>query len=236
MEVLHTNPADKGVRASADPTARIEQAILQGVLFPNERLVEHELAARFNANRGAVRTALAVLEQKNLVVRERNRGARVRAVTESEAIEIMELRGAIEALTARHAALNVNETAVAELFDQVGQMEARTAAGDLYGYSSLNIVFHNAIARLSQCHNAERLLQTLSSQIVTLQYRPILEPGRADELNREHRDLVEAIASGDPDRAQASMRLHLDHAVVALKHAIAGKRYIPRFQKPAVAG
>jgi len=236
MEVPHTNPAEKSARASADPTDRIEQAILQGVLFPNERLVEHELATRFNANRGAIRTALAVLEQKNLVVRERNRGARVRAVTEAEAVEIMELRGAIESLTARHAALNVTDAAVAELTALVEQMEALTAAGDLYGYSSLNFVFHNAIARLSQCHNAERMLQTLCSQIVTLQYRPILEPGRADELNREHRDLVACIASGDPDRAQASMHLHLGHTVVTLEHAIAGKRYIlPRFHKPAAS-
>lgn len=231
-----TGLAIKGARQPADPTERIEQAILRGVLFPNERLVEQDLAVRFQANRGAIRTALAVLEQKNLVVRERNRGARVRAVTEKEAIEIMELRGAIEALIARHAALNVDEAGLAELRTQLKGMEDAAAAGDLYGYSSLNTIFHSSIARLSQCHNAERMLGGLCSQIVTLQYRPILEPGRADELNLEHRDLVDCIASRDPDRAAASMRRHLDNAVTALKRAISARRTVPRVQLTDIVG
>src|SRR5690606_16856122 len=91
--------------AEIDVTARLRDAITRGRLSPNERLIEVELAERFGVNRANIRMALAMLDQEGLVVREPNRGARVRAVTDEEAIEIAETRLAIEAMVARQAAL-----------------------------------------------------------------------------------------------------------------------------------
>src|SRR5580704_4567884 len=104
---------DPKPRGDADPTARLRQAIVDGRFFPNERLVEEDLVRRFGGTRAAVRLALAVLEQQGLVVRERHRGARVRLVTEREAIEIIEIRAMLEALAARHAALRATDADLA---------------------------------------------------------------------------------------------------------------------------
>src|SRR6266568_5961071 len=86
---------------------RLREAIMKEEFLPNERLIEMDLAQTLGAGRAAVRTALARLEQEGLVERERYRGARVRLVSETEAIEILEARAALESLAVRYAALNV---------------------------------------------------------------------------------------------------------------------------------
>ena len=89
---------------SSDLTARLREAITSGRFMPNERLIEAELVRSFRANRANIRIALAMLDQEGLVVRERNRGARVRLVSDQEAIEIAEARQAVETMVARQAA------------------------------------------------------------------------------------------------------------------------------------
>ena len=74
--------------------------------MPNERLIESDLIDSLGVSRAAVRIILAQLENEGLVVREPNRGARVRMVSEAEAIEITQTRAALESLVAQQAALS----------------------------------------------------------------------------------------------------------------------------------
>jgi len=219
---------DRKPRETADPTARLRHAILEGRFFPNERLVEADLVRRFGGTRAAVRLALAVLEQQGLVVRERNRGARVRLVTEREAVEIIEIRAMLEALVARHAAQRATGADLERLRSRLAAMEALSAAGDLVGYSEANTGFHAEIARIAQHASAERMLTGLRTQTVVFQFRPLFEPGRATAVDQEHRALVAAIASGDEDAAEAAMRSHVDNVGRALRAAIAARRVVQR--------
>jgi DNA-binding GntR family transcriptional regulator len=215
-------------RRDGDPTPRLRQAILDGRFFPNERLVEEDLVRRFGGTRAAVRLALAVLEQQGLVVRERNRGARVRLVTEHEAIEIMEIRALLESLVARHAAQRATPSDLASLRSRLVEMEALSATDDLVRYSEANTEFHTEIARIARHASAERMLTGLRAQTVVFQFRPLFEPGRAAEVDAEHRKLVAAIASGDADAAEAEMRRHVDNVGHALRAAIAARRVVQR--------
>lgn len=213
---------------SADPTPRLREAITTGQFFPNERLVEEELVRRFGGTRASIRLALAVLEQQGLVVRERHRGARVRLVTEPEAIEIIEVRSRLEGLVARHAARHATPADLDRLRGHLAAMEARARAGDLTGYSEANTEFHADIARIGRHAAAERLLNDLGAQTVVFQFRPLAEPGRVAAVDAEHRALVAALASGDPDAAERAMRHHVDNVGQALRAAIAGRRLVPR--------
>ena len=89
---------------------RLREAIMREELLPNERLIEMDLAQSLGAGRAAIRTALARLEQEGLVQRERYRGARVRLISEAEAIEILEVRASLESLVARYAAMNASSS------------------------------------------------------------------------------------------------------------------------------
>jgi DNA-binding GntR family transcriptional regulator len=215
-------------RASGDPTQRIRQAILGGQFNPNERLVEEDLVRQFGGTRAAVRQTLAVLEEQGLVTKERNRGARVRLISAAEAIEIMEIRSVIEALIARHAARRITASGVETLRAMTKRLESLSAKRDFVAYSQVNVEFHAEIARMAQNPSAERILNGLRSQTIAFQYRPILEVGRAVEIDAEHRILIAALAAADEGAAEAAMRSHIDNAARALRAAIAGREMVVR--------
>ncbi|TAM74778.1 GntR family transcriptional regulator [bacterium] len=206
--------------ADEDYASRLREAITGGQFLPNERLIENDLAELLGTNRANVRTALARLEQEGLVVRERNRGAHVRLISHEEAIEIVEARAVLEGLTARYAALNATDEEIAELRGIMQELKGYYEAGGLLQYANVNVRLHQTIVRMSRHAMAAKLIGMLKSQSVSFQYRSILAPGRAECSLKEHTDILEAIAARDPERAEQTMRAHLDHAVEALCRVI----------------
>jgi DNA-binding GntR family transcriptional regulator len=194
----------------------LRQAILSGELLPNERLVELDLSERFEIGRAAIRTALARLEQDGIVEREPFRGARVRLIPASEAVEILEARAVLEGLAARKAATNATGKDVTALRAILKRMDAKFKAGDLLGGSEINTELHRTIIQIAKHSAAARLIEGLQAQNVRHQFRTILVPGRAARSLEEHKAIVEAIASRDADAAERAMRLHLSHVVEAL--------------------
>jgi DNA-binding GntR family transcriptional regulator len=203
-----------------DSANRLREAIVSGHFMPNERLVEQDLVEFLGANRANVRIALGKLEQEGLVVSEPNRGARVRLVTDQEAIEISEARGVLEGLVARQAAERASDADRQVLKDLTAQMKAAYEEGDLLGFSAINGHYHSAIHRISGNTTATRLLATLKSQIVRFQYRTIMLAGRAARSLQEHVDITDAIIAGDGARAERVMQDHLDQIIAALNIAM----------------
>jgi len=213
-------------RATAsDVTLRLREAITRGRLMPNERLIEADLAGEYRVNRAHIRTALAMLDQEGLVVRERNRGARVRAISDAEALEIAETRLAIEVLVARQAAARATTADRKALRAIESDMRAAVAADDDVQFSKCNAALHRELQRIAGNATAARILDTLKSHLVRLQYRVILLPGRPQTSLAEHRAIVDAICKGDGDAAEAAMRRHLESFTRLLKQAIDAVRH-----------
>lgn len=206
-----------------DSYARLRGDIVAGRLMPNQRLVEADLAAALGVSRSAVRTFLTRLEQEGLVVREPNRGARVRMVSEAEAVEITQARAVLEALAARQAALRATEDDIGEITAIHAEMPQLLAAGDLLGYSEANARLHARIVAASRHGTAQRLISGLKAQMVRFQYRTILVPGRSKESLSEHSAVVEAIVARDPEVAEAGMRHHLSHVTATLSKVTAAQ-------------
>jgi DNA-binding GntR family transcriptional regulator len=199
-----------------DGYLRLREAILRGELAPNQRLVEAEMSNAFQMPRAAVRTALVRLEHEGLVERARHRGARVRLVSEHEAVEILQARAALEGLAARQAALSITPAGAAELQAVLERQKAALAQEDLLGASDINAELHAKIVELSGHSTAQRLIRTLNSQMVRFQFRTILIPGRPSRSLDEHNAIVEAVAGGEADEAERAMRRHLNSVAEAL--------------------
>jgi DNA-binding GntR family transcriptional regulator len=214
-------PDEKDARGAVDAYLKLREAIVDGRFQPNERLVEADLARTFGAGRTGIRAALVRLDQEGLVERQPNRGARVRLVSDREALEIEEVRVALEQMLARHAAARIGPSDVPKLRRMLDEMTARVEAGDPLGYSELNARFHEMIWAIADQAVASTLVANLKSQSIRFQYRTILQPGRPDRSLREHAEIVEALAARDPDRSEAAMREHLSRVVETLKQAIA---------------
>ena len=214
--------ADQQRAASApiDPDAlatAIRSRIIAGEFAPNQRLVEADLADSFGASRADVRGALLALANEGLVERSRYRGARVRAISRSEAIEITEVRMVVEGLCARRAAVAAT-TADRESLRALGRrLRDAVHAGDLREYSLANRELHARVVEISRQSAAATELERLRAQSVRHEFRLALVPGRVQVSLPEHEAVIDAICTGDGDAAEAAMRAHMASVVDALK-------------------
>ncbi|GGH36953.1 GntR family transcriptional regulator [Microbacterium album] len=202
--------------AQPELTRRIREAILDGDFAPHQRLIEADISARFDATRAAVRTALMNLAGEGLVERLPNRGARVRAISVEEAIEIVEVRMGLEELCARKAAANLGDEDAAGLAELREQIQAAVAAGDLVGYAALNQEMDRRIRELSGHATAVQLLERLRAQSARHQFRLAYHPGRVAQSAPEHIAIIDAVLARDPDAAAAATRTHLEGIVRVL--------------------
>jgi DNA-binding GntR family transcriptional regulator len=167
----------------------IRAAIADGEFVPNQRLVEADLSERFGASRTNVRTALVQLASEGLVERVQNRGARVRAVSLAEAIEITEVRMALEGLCAARAAERLNRR------------------------------LHDLVLELAGQTTAAAILERLRGQSVRHQFQLAMHPGRPAVSLPQHLEIIEAICAGDADGAEAAMRRHIRSVIDTLPEA-----------------
>jgi len=198
---------------------QLREAIVRGELAPNQRLIEAEMSTAFKLPRAAVRTALVRLEHEGLVERERHRGARVRLVSEEEAVEILQCRAALEGVAARRAAQKITPAGAEELRSVLARQHAALEAQDLLNASDVNALLHAKIVELSGHATAQRLIRSLNSQMVRFQFRTILIPGRPNQSHAEHTAIVDAVIAGDADKAERAMRKHLDNVAHALERS-----------------
>jgi DNA-binding GntR family transcriptional regulator len=198
----------------------LRAAIVRGDIAPNARLVEADVSTTFDMSRGAVRTALIRLEEEGLVVREPHRGARVRQVSDDEAVEILQARAVLEGLAVRQTAERIDDTGIERLQGFLSRQRGLLEQGDLLGASDTNADLHAALLELSGHGTAQRLIRALNSQTVRYQYRTILIPGRSAASVAEHGAIVEAITAGKPDEAEAAMRRHLFNVAESVRQGL----------------
>lgn len=212
-------PRSAGVDEARRPdlAQHIRQAILGGDFAPHQRLIEADLSDRFGATRAAVRTALLTLASEGLVERLPNRGARVRAISVDEAVEIIEVRIGLESLCARRAAENAGDDDRAALRRLGADIASAVASGDLWEYARLNQEMDRRLRELSGHATATQLLERLRGQSARHQFRLAFHPGRAAESGPEHIAIIDAVTAGDADAAEAATRAHLDGIVRVLR-------------------
>ena len=209
--------AEQNARARPDLTAQLRDAILNAEFAPHQRLVEADISAQFGATRASVRTALLTLAGEGLIERLPNRGARVRAISIGEAIEIVEVRVGLESLCARKAAENLTEDGSEELRALRAALETAVSTGDLVGYSRLNQDLDRLLRALSGHEVATLLLERLQAQSARHQFRLGFLPGRAATSAPEHTAIIDAVLAQDPDTAEAATRTHLEGVIALLR-------------------
>lgn len=203
--------------ARPDLTQQIREAILGGEFAPQQRLIEADISERFDATRAAVRTALLNLTGEGLVERLPNRGARVRAISVDEAVEIVEVRIGLESLVARKAAERRTDADAEQLRDLRDRIRGAVSSGDLVEYARLNQEMDRRIREISGHETAMQLLERLRAQSARHQFRLAFHPGRAAESAPEHVAIIDAVLAQDADAAEAATRAHLEGIVGVLR-------------------
>jgi DNA-binding GntR family transcriptional regulator len=185
--------------------AALRQEIIAGRLCPGDRLVERELAERFGVSRVPVREAIRALVAEGFVLFETPRRTVVRRLTPSDVKELFELREALEVYAAGLASARASEKDLAELAELLEQAAAATAADDAETITDVNTRFHDRILAMAGNSLLISVMEPVDGRLRWLTRQNEEWP----QLLTEHRELYEAIASGDPDRARAQTLAHV---------------------------
>jgi phosphonate utilization transcriptional regulator len=191
--------------------AELERLILSGELAPGERLPEVALAARLGVSRGPLREAFRMLEEAGLVRTEKNRGVQVRDVPLDEAIEIFDLRAAMDELVGRQLAKSITADQLDMIGEQVDAMERAVAQGDTRGYHLMNLKFHDHLVELAGNRKLAAIYRKLIKELSLfrrMNLAHLAEGGMLPLSAGEHRAIVAAIASRNPEAAGRAMFEH----------------------------
>jgi DNA-binding GntR family transcriptional regulator len=186
----------------------ILERILTGVYEPGERLVETRLAKEFETSQVPVREALRELEVLRFVESEPFRGARVRAVSRAEMVEIFPVRSAIEEVAVRLATLQLDGD-VEELERHLGAMEKAAAEGDRHEQVISDVAFPRTIVEASGNSILGDVWLSLRVEGRTM----ITSLGAGiglEDIVAIHEPILAAIRAEDPDAAVEAMRRHFE--------------------------
>jgi DNA-binding GntR family transcriptional regulator len=194
--------------------AWIRDRIFAGEFAPRQHLKEQDLAERIGVSRSPVRDALRRLSGEGLVVTERDRGTYVAEFSRAEIDEIFQLRAALEAYGAAHAAQRIEASALKHLESLATKMESlsRKSGADAFArFSVLNNDFHCTILKAARSPRLESLLEPLISIPVFLLKHFNWRPEQVDieRSNVEHRELIDALRVRDPVWARTRMHAHI---------------------------
>ncbi len=195
----------------------IRRDLADGAYNPRERLVEADLVARYGASRAAVREALIQLATEGLIERAPNRGARVRGMSPTEAIEIAEVRRALECLSVARAATRATPTERAAILALARSLRDAALANDVGGYLRLNARFHQSIQAMAGHATVQGILAKFQSRPIDRFFPEPFLPVPPTASVDAHVRIAEAIAGGEPDAAQCAMHDHLTDLIEVLR-------------------
>lgn len=190
----------------------LEHLILTGELKPGERLNEIQLSTRFGTSRGPLREAMRSLQAKGLVDIVRNRGVFVRSISAQESLEIYDIRAALFGLAGRLLTDVVNDRILARLTEFVDEMDVIADAKDFDRYYPVNLAFHSYLINSTGNATLAKEYKSLVDKLHLCRARGLVRAGGLAVSNREHREMVEALASGNREQAHEAFFCHVERS------------------------
>ena len=181
----------------------IRDSIVSGRFSMGERIYESRLAEELGISRAPIREALGRLAQEQLVVDQPRRGMFVREFSAQDLVDLYNTRIALEKTAVRLVARR--QPSIAQLERLIDKMDDAREKG-LADLVDVELRFHETLVELSDNPYLLRIYSSISAQIrlgIGLD-----DAGYSDlaNLRSEHLPIIEAIRSGDEDRAAEALQ------------------------------
>ncbi len=187
----------------------LERMILAGDFAAGAKLNEAHVADSLGVSRGPVREAFRALEESGLVRLEKNRGVFVRQISVAEADEIYEVRAALDELTGRRLAQIATPEHIRELRSFIDRMDHAVAKDDVQAYWLLNLEFHDRLVCLAGNAKLLSTYRRLVNELSLFRRQTLARSGTLPVSTREHRDVVDKIATGNVAGAGRALYDHV---------------------------
>jgi DNA-binding GntR family transcriptional regulator len=206
------SPALSGLTGTQRAVVALREGISTGRYIPGQRLVETDLVDELGVGRNSLREAFSRLASEGLVVVEPYRGASVRRRSRTEVGQLYDISEVLEGLAAREAAQNIDGPGNVELLMSCTERQSEAVAASAYEQIDEAASFHTAILRIADNPRLTELCTNLHILTFSFQLRHAQLAGThpmSGHSLTEHREIADAIRSGDPAHAEEVMRRHL---------------------------
>lgn len=220
---------------------RLRELIVGGHLQPGERIAELAMVERLGMSRTPIRSALVRLQEEGLLEALPSGGFSVRAFSEGDIHDAIELRGTLEGLAGRFAAeRGVAASLLAEMQHCLTSIDSLLAPHSLSeaafaGYVEQNARFHSLLAEMSGSTLLQRQIERASTLpfaspngFVLAASTGAMARDRLVVAQAQHRAAVEAIVGGQGARAEALLQEHARNAHRNLADALASQPALQR--------
>ena len=186
--------------------------ILKGVWVPGQRINEPDAAGRLGVSRVPVREALRELESSGLVVARKHSGVFVRELDASEIQDLYQMRGLLDGYAGRHAA-QLGKVAKAALLQGLNtSVQAMQDAADRHSvqeYYAQNLRFHWLIVAGVNNHALSDTYRGIVHKLHLSRLKNLSQDVGMRSSIAEHREIVQTLAQGDPQRCEALLCSHV---------------------------
>lgn len=187
---------------------QIRDLIITGKLRLGEQLSENTLAEQLGVSRTPVREAFLRLATERLVEVQPQRGTFVFQYDATELREICELREVLETGALRIAVARDRGKLIAALWAQVEAAE-RADVPSPAAYQPFDTGFHETLVRASENDELLEAYLRIASRIRAVRFRVTHTLAQIGESQLGHRGIVEHLAAGADDAAEARLRYHV---------------------------
>lgn len=193
---------------------RLRAGIGDGTFPAGEQLGEAHLAEQLQVSRGPVREALQRLIQEGLLVSHPHRGVFVVSLDGSDVADVQLARRAVEAAAVEQVAAAVrrdgDQAVLGPAREALGRLTDAAESGDWHAVADIDLELHHALVAAAGSPRLSRMYATLV--VETRLCLGALEPAYPvrTELVHEHAQLLDAVATGDRQRARRALEHHLD--------------------------
>ncbi|RNF94904.1 GntR family transcriptional regulator [Streptomyces botrytidirepellens] len=196
--------------------AFLKETVLTDPDMQGRFLTEQEIADRIGISRTPIREALLLLAAEDLVQLVPKRGAHIAPLSGREITELMELRGIVERYAAEQA-IEQRKVPVEELTELLERQRGLSGPEHAKEFIAVDHLFHATMVAsvgnelLNRHYDGLRSRQ-IRAGVVALYNRT----GRQEAVLAEHRAILDAVASGDPEAARAAISGHLESTLKVL--------------------
>jgi GntR family transcriptional regulator, rspAB operon transcriptional repressor len=190
----------------------VRTLILTGAIKPGETIDEKDIAAQLSISRTPVREAVKKLSDEHLVEIVAQSATRATRINRHEIEESYLIRRALEVESASQAASRITQQDTDRL-SYILHTHARAIERRQYVEAiKADDEFHAYIAMISDLPRLWKTIEISKAQIDRCRHMMLPRAGQAEATLDQHREIIRALNGGDPERAGAAMRAHLDSA------------------------
>lgn len=180
----------------------LKRRILTGQIRPGTRMMEIELAEDLGVSRTPVREAIRGLGKEGLVTIEPHRGALASEISVKDMIDTLTVREDLDALAAYLASSRITKAEEKKLLELTDKYAAAIESGDMDTMIRADEAFHKRIARLSGNKTLYSVVRTVQTQVLRFRYLYYEDLANYRNMPTEHREIIEALVSGDSELAR----------------------------------